>query len=51
MLIGDEGMNGIVCRECGEPIKEDLSPGVWLHDTDDGHDRDADHVAIPDVEE
>lgn len=39
------------CAECGEEIFEDESPGVWLHcDTDEmnGHDIDAQHVAISD---
>lgn len=42
---------GRVCEECGEPITEDPagSAGVWVHDTDDGHDRDENHVARPDM--
>lgn len=35
----------VYCAECGLPVYEDASPGVWLHE--DPND-DADHVAIPD---
>jgi hypothetical protein len=41
----------LYCVECGERVKEDASPGVYLHDTedvDDGYDLDEDHAATPD---
>lgn len=38
------------CKECGEPIMADASPGVWVHcsEEDDNYELDASHVAIPD---
>ena len=41
------------CRECGNPVYHEGN-NIWLHETDEeqnGHDLDADHVAIPDVSE
>ena len=41
----------LYCVECGERVKEDTSPGVFLHDTEDsdlGYDLNEDHVALPD---
>jgi len=43
----------LYCKECGGEILPDSSPGVFIHaDTDecDGHDIDAEHVAIPDLD-
>jgi len=49
-----------LCRDCGGPIFEDASPGVWLHanpaegefdDGTDGYDLDRDHSARPDEDE
>lgn len=42
------------CMLCGQEVKEDDSPGVYLHATEDGdtdYDQDADHVAVPYIEE
>lgn len=41
----------LYCVECQEKVREDDSPGVYVHDmeeTDEGYELDADHVAIPD---
>jgi hypothetical protein len=39
------------CEECGEPLYEDASPEVWLHDEtllgDDAYDLNQDHAARP----
>ncbi len=41
----------VLCEECGEPIVEDASPGVWLHDPDllgdEAYDLNEDHAAYP----
>lgn len=42
------------CKECDQRIKEDDSPGVYLHQDEDGdtdYDQDALHVAIPYIPE
>lgn len=44
----------LTCWECGSAIIEDESPGVYRHlDTEEcsGHDIDADHVALPPLED
>lgn len=44
-------MKTVYCVECGEEIREDDSPGVWLHTGDDGPDIDMQHVAVPDTDD
>lgn len=45
--VEDHARCEVACEECGEPIREDESPGVWLHVS--GADADAHHVARPEV--
>jgi hypothetical protein len=41
----------VYCEECGEPIYEDASPDVWLHDEERlgsiAYDLNEDHAARP----
>jgi hypothetical protein len=41
----------IICEACGQPIVQDDSPGVWLHDAaelgDEAYDLNEDHAARP----
>ena len=38
----------VYCRQCGNEIEQDSSPGVWVHSGDEGYDLNEDHAPVPD---